>query len=112
MLVAQRPPGKHLAGRWEFPGGKLEPGETPEAAVVRELAEELAIECDIACLAPAGFASHDYGDFHLVLLLFVLRKWRGSPAGPALRWVRLPELFGLDMPPADKPLLGLLSMMV
>lgn len=112
VLVAQRPEGKHLAGLWEFPGGKIEPGESPEAALVRELAEELGIDTAAACLAPAGFASHAYLDFHLVMLLFVCRKWRGTPcgrAGQAIAWHRPPALFGLAMPPADRPLLGLLD---
>ncbi|WP_419816989.1 (deoxy)nucleoside triphosphate pyrophosphohydrolase [Glacieibacterium sp.] len=112
ILVAERPPGKHLSGRWEFPGGKIEPGESPEAALVRELAEELAVDTSASCLAPAGFASHAYDEFHLILLLFVCRRWRGVPAGQqgqALQWLRVPELFSLDMPPADRPLLGLLD---
>jgi len=115
VLVAQRPAGKHLAGRWEFPGGKIEPGETPEAALVRELAEELGILTHASCLAPAGFASHAYDEFQLVLLLFAIRKWQGTPigqAGQAVRWLRPPALFGLDMPPADRPLLGLLNLLV
>jgi 8-oxo-dGTP diphosphatase len=115
VLVAERPQGKHLAGMWEFPGGKIEPGETPEAALIRELAEELGIDVHQSCLAPAGFASHPYDDFHLIMLLFVARKWRGTPhgqAGQALRWLRAPALFALDMPPADRPLLGLLNLLV
>lgn len=115
MLVAERAPGKFLAGAWEFPGGKIEPGETPEAALVRELAEELGVDTTASCLAPAGFASQPYPDFHLVLLLFVCRKWRGNPhgrEGQAIRWLRPNDLFALDMPPADKPLLGLLAAMV
>ena len=112
VLVAQRPAGKHLAGLWEFPGGKIESGESPEAALVRELHEELGIDTAASCLAPAGFASHPYPDFHLVMLLFVCRKWRGTPrgrAGQAIAWHRTPALFRLDMPPADRPLLGLLD---
>ena len=112
VLVAERPPDKSLAGLWEFPGGKIESGETPEGALVRELAEELGIDTSASCLAPAGFASHAYADFQLVLLLFACRKWRGTPHGrdgQGLRWCRVPELFALDMPPADRPLLGLLT---
>ncbi len=112
VLVAQRPAGKHLAGTWEFPGGKVEAGEPPELALVRELSEELGIDTTASCLAPCGFASHAYDEFHLVLLLFACRKWRGRPQGQqeqAVQWVRVPELFRLDMPPADRPLLGLLQ---
>ncbi|MGV1683949.1 (deoxy)nucleoside triphosphate pyrophosphohydrolase [Sphingopyxis sp. NJF-3] len=112
LLVQQRPEGKSMAGLWEFPGGKLEPGETPEAALVRELGEELAIDVETACLAPACFASDALGDRHLLLLLYVCRKWRGTPQAihaSALRWVRPVELHGLAMPPADKPLIGLLE---
>lgn len=112
VLVAQRPPGKHLAGLWEFPGGKLEPGETPEAALIRELAEELGIQTRASCLAPAAFASHAYADFHLLLLLFVIRRWTGTPQpldGGELAWHRPNALFSLAMPPADRPLIGLLA---
>jgi 8-oxo-dGTP diphosphatase len=114
VLVQQRQGGM-MAGLWEFPGGKLEPGETPAAALVRELAEELAIDVEQACLAPAAFASEPLGDRHLLLLLHVCRKWRGIPqplAAAALRWVRPHELHGLDMPPADRPLIGLLEALV
>ncbi|WP_332818793.1 (deoxy)nucleoside triphosphate pyrophosphohydrolase [Sphingopyxis sp.] len=115
ILVQQRPEGLSMAGLWEFPGGKLEAGETPEAALIRELAEELAIDVDHACLAPACFASDTLGDKHLLLLLYVCRKWRGTPIAQhasALRWVRPVELHGLDMPPADKPLIGLLEALI
>ena len=115
LLVQQRPEGLPMAGLWEFPGGKLEPGETPEQALIRELAEELAIDVDHACLAPACFASEPLGDKHLLLLLYVCRKWGGTPVAQhasALRWVRPVELHGLDMPPADKPLIGLLEALI
>ena len=112
VLVQQRPEGTAMAGLWEFPGGKLEPGETPEAALIRELAEELGIEVDHGCLAPACFASEPLGERHLLLLVYALRKWKGVPEArhaTALRWVRPVELYGLDMPPADRPLIGLLE---
>ena len=112
VLVQRRPLGKPLAGLWEFPGGKVEAGETPEAALRRELREELGIETDESCLAPVTFASHPLRAQHLLLLLFVCRKWRGAPQpinADALRWLRVPELHGLDMPDADRPLIGLLE---
>lgn len=115
VLVQQRPDGLSMAGLWEFPGGKIEPGETPERALVRELAEELAIDVETACLAPACFASDMLGDRHLLLLLYVCRKWRGTPVAhhaAALRWVRPVELHSLAMPPADKPLIGLLEALI
>ena len=115
VLVQQRPPGKPMAGLWEFPGGKVEPCELPEAALVRELIEELGIAVDHSCLAPAAFASEPLGQRHLLLLLYALRKWSGVPEprhASALKWVRPPELHALPMPPADKPLIGLLEALV
>ena len=115
VLVQQRPEGKAMAGLWEFPGGKLEPGETPEAALIRELREELGIETQAACLAPACFASEALGERHMILLLYVCRKWRGIPQAleaTALRWVKPVELHNLPMPPADGPLIGLLEALI
>ena len=115
VLLQQRPPGKSLAGLWEFPGGKVEPGETPEAALIRELEEELAIVVPHACLAPATFASAPLGDRHLLLLLYITRKWTGVPRAleaTALRWVRPNEMHALPMPPADRPLIGLLDALI
>lgn len=112
VLVQQRPPERSMAGLWEFPGGKVEPDETPEAALIRELHEELGINTEMACLAPAGFASEALGDQHLLLLLYICRKWRGIARAldaSAIRWVRPLDLHGLPMPPADKPLIGLLD---
>lgn len=115
VLVQQRPPGKALPGLWEFPGGKIEPGETPEAALCRELAEELGISVVESCLAPAAFASAPLGERHLLLLLFLCRKWDGVPQpleSPALCWRRPLELHALAMPPADRPLIGLLEALI
>lgn len=115
VLVQQRPPGKTMAGLWEFPGGKVEPGETPEAALIRELDEELGVSAQASCLAPAVFASEPLGERHLILLLYVLRKWQGVPVAreaTALRWLRPVELHALEMPPADRPLIGLLEQLV
>jgi 8-oxo-dGTP diphosphatase len=111
VLLAQRPPGKPMAGLWEFPGGKIAEGETPEAALIRELKEELGIDVAAACLAPLTFASHGYADFHVLLLLYVCRRWKGIVAareGQALRWVRAAQLDALPMPEADKPLVAML----
>lgn len=107
VLMARRPEGKDHAGLWEFPGGKLAEGETPEAALVRELREELAIETEASCLAPAAFASQTLGEFHLLMPLFVCRKWKGAPRpveGQELRWVGREALTRMEMPPADRPL--------
>jgi 8-oxo-dGTP diphosphatase len=115
VLLQQRPEGKSLAGLWEFPGGKVEPGETPEAALIRELEEELAIAVPHACLAPAAFASAPLGNRHLLLLLYVTRKWSGVPRAleaTALRWVRPADMHALPMPPADRPLIGLLDALI
>ncbi|HEY1433184.1 MAG TPA: 8-oxo-dGTP diphosphatase MutT [Stellaceae bacterium] len=111
VLLAQRPAGKVMAGLWEFPGGKVNPGETPEAALIRELAEELGIDVAASCLAPFTFASHTYPDFHLLMPLYVCRKWSGIPTareGQHLTWVRPARLGDYPMPPADAPLVAML----
>ena len=111
VLLAQRPPGKSMAGLWEFPGGKIDAHETPEAALIRELAEELGIDVEASCLAPFTFASHAYPDFHLLMPLYVCRRWSGivSPReGQSLKWVRPERLADYPMPPADKPLVAML----
>ena len=107
VLLAKRPQGKPMAGLWEFPGGKLGQDETPEAALVRELAEELSIDITESCLAPITFASHSYEDFHLLMALFVCRVWKGKPRpaeGQELKWVFPKDMGDYSMPPADKPL--------
>lgn len=112
ILMAQRPEGKSLAGLWEFPGGKVAPGETPEFALMRELREELGIETRPCCFTPVAFASHGYDDFHLLMPVFACRVWRGTPTGQegqALKWMFLHELYDLPMPDADKPLVPLLE---
>jgi 8-oxo-dGTP diphosphatase len=111
VLLAQRPEGKSMAGLWEFPGGKVEPGETPEAALIRELHEELGINTAESCLAPLTFASHAYEDFHLLMPLFACRKWEGVPQareGQELAWAAPARLRDYPMPPADLPLIPIL----
>ena len=108
VLIAQRPEGKALAGLWEFPGGKIDAGERPEAALIRELQEELGIKVKEPCLAPLTFASYAYPEFHLLMPLYVCRRWEGfvqSREGQALKWVRARELREYPMPPADEPLI-------
>jgi 8-oxo-dGTP diphosphatase len=111
VLIAQRPEGRAMAGLWEFPGGKVEPGETPESALIRELHEELGIDTWASCLAPLSFASHAYPDFHLLMPLFVCRKWEGQPSArehAALKWVFPRDLGAWPMPAADLPLVPVL----
>jgi 8-oxo-dGTP diphosphatase len=111
VLIAKRPPGRPLAGLWEFPGGKMEDGETPEVAVIRELDEELGITVNQACLAPFTFASHAYETFHLLMPLFICRKWGGEVRpreGQEIAWVRANRLGDYEMPPADEPLRAML----
>jgi 8-oxo-dGTP diphosphatase len=109
VLIAERPAGKALAGLWEFPGGKVEPGESPEEALIRELGEELGIRTKAACLAPLTFASHRYETFHLLMPLYVCRRYEGIPTpheGQAIKWVRPRDLRAYPMPPADEPLVA------
>ncbi len=111
ILLAQRPAGKQLAGLWEFPGGKVEPGERPEETLIRELREELGITVKEPCLAPLTFASHAYDTFHLLMPLYVCRRWEGfvqSLEGQSLKWVKPQELRHYPMPPADEPLIPFL----
>ena len=111
ILVAQRPEGKAMAGLWEFPGGKLEPGETPEAALIRELKEELGIDTNHSCLSPIAFASHSYPKFHLMMPIFAIRQWQGSinpMEGQKIQWLPPRSLWELPMPPADEPIIPLL----
>ena len=112
VLIAERPAGKSMAGLWEFPGGKVDPGERPEDALIRELKEELGIVVKEACLAPLTFASHTYDDFHLLMPLYVCRRWEGTVApheGQRLAWVRPNRLKEYPMPPADIPLISHLT---
>jgi 8-oxo-dGTP diphosphatase len=109
VLIAQRPPGKPMAGLWEFPGGKIEAGERPEQTLIRELREELGIVVNVACLAPLTFASHAYPDFHLLMPLYVCRRWEGTVRaleGQKVAWVRPNRLRDYPMPPADEPLIS------
>ena len=111
VLLARRPPGKAMAGLWEFPGGKVKEGETPEAALCRELEEELGIDVRDTCLAPFTFASHRYPDFQLLMPLYLCRVWQGTPEGregQVVKWVRANQLADHPMPPADKPLVAML----
>jgi 8-oxo-dGTP diphosphatase len=111
VLIARRPEGKPMAGLWEFPGGKVHDGETPEAALIRELVEELGIDAEESCLAPLTFASHTYETFHLLMPLYVCRVWQGTPRpreGQTLKWVRPMQLRDYPMPPADVPLVAML----
>lgn len=115
VLIAQRPPGKTMAGLWEFPGGKVEPGERPEKTLIRELKEELGIAVKEECLAPLTFASHVYPDFYLLMPLYVCRRWDGfvqAKEGQNLKWVRTQDLRNYPMPPADEPLISHLTTLI
>ena len=115
VLIAQRPMGKPMAGLWEFPGGKIEAGERPEQTLVRELKEELGIAVNVACLAPLTFASHTYPDFHLLMPLYVCRRWEGTVRaveGQKITWVRANRLRDYPMPPADEPLISHLMLLL
>ena len=115
ILLAQRPEGKSMAGLWEFPGGKVEEGETPEAALIRELKEELGIDTWQSYLAPLTFASHAYDSFHLLMPVFVCRKWQGTPQpkeGQTLKWVSVADMRDYPMPPADIPLVAMMRDML
>ncbi len=115
VLLAERPEGRAMAGLWEFPGGKIEPGETPEQALIRELHEELGIETHASCLAPIGFASHRYDRFHLLMLVFACRQWDGIASareGQRLAWAYPSEMYGYPMPAADLPLVGMLQALI
>lgn len=115
VLIAQRPPGKTMAGLWEFPGGKVEPGERPEQTLIRELKEELGIAVKEDCLAPLTFASHAYPDFYLLMPLYVCRRWDGfvqAKEGQELKWVRTHDLRNYPMPPADEPLISHLTALI
>jgi 8-oxo-dGTP diphosphatase len=112
VLIAQRPQGKPMAGLWEFPGGKVEEGETPEDTIIRELREELGVTVTKPCLAPLSFTSHDYREFHILMPLFVCRRWEGEPVprlAQQLKWVRANRLRDFPMPPADQPLISHLA---
>lgn len=115
ILLAQRPTGKSMAGLWEFPGGKVDAGETPEYALIRELNEELGIMTGVDCLQPIVFASHSYDDFHLLMPVFACRTWKGAPQGREgqnLKWVKKSELKDYSMPPADIPLIPLIHQLI
>jgi 8-oxo-dGTP diphosphatase len=112
ILLQKRPEGRHMEGLWEFPGGKVEPGESPESALIRELNEELSIEVEANDMIPVTFASEALSDAHLLLLLYICRKWKGDPIpveAPEIAWVTLDEMRGLPMPPADAPFIGILE---